>query len=351
MFLLPLALPPVDAAVAALLAAIFAFALTFLVRPLARALAQGLPVIGSAVASFADAAVARVRDAVTPWVDGAIGPLADLVARPTQALDHVLLQLEATIGAVAVQAMRAGGATMALIHAQVFLPLSHAIASLTSWTTRELDQLRRYVDGQVAAAVAYTEREANAARAGAEQTARGLVSQASAMLAGRIASVLDLAHAIGSDVSALKAYVATLATDFVRLRRQVGDLSPAMVGELANRAEKRAESYAAGAIDHLGGVVDAHFAETAARVAGLATEAATFARYLEQCGRPLCEGALPNTQALQGFQGAVDGALLIAFLAAAASDPKGTAKVIADALGGPAREIGDLFRSLQAAGR
>lgn len=327
-----LALAP-EAAVIALAAALLAWAATALFRPVFRSIAAGIPVISRAADAWALRTVLGLSVSVQGWIDSAVSPLAAVVLSPWQKLDHVFTEVEATFAAVASRLASMPAAILAAAHQVIYLPLATDIDQLTHWTRAQVAALAGSIDQAVATAEAYTAREANAARAGAERTAADALDALRQELAPEIAAATATANTALNDVHYLAGYAESLANIAEAQRATIGTVISSTIPTAIAGVKTAGEQYADGLVNHLGGVVDARFALVEAAAAKTAAVAASAESYVENCGKELCDGLQSTAQQLGQVAGVLDGAGILAWIISAAADPQGFAQTTQSMLG------------------
>lgn len=333
------------------IAAAIAFMLSWLAaqsmfKPLLNGLADTLGPVGAALAFGGDFLLQKLVQGLSPWADTAITPLSRTFGTAVQRLNVWMGAAVTTVEALgAAIVVNAAGAASSAVQtaidtaeqyardivqtvandAQVYAQnaINQAIA-LVGGVTLELRNFEQYVGQELASL-----------QAGIQSTVSAQVSQLTLTLQQEIASAEQEAQSIeaglsakvdaavasidGAVESAAERAVATLAPDVADLVRRV----PAVEGEVAALAPA-----------------------VAAVTATAAATAATLAKELEECITPLCNTYHDDIPIVQDVLNLFAAGALAAILAAAITDPDGTAHAADGVFGGFISEADGIVRSL-----
>ncbi len=332
-----------DAVIIAIMALLLLFATIYFFRWIAAGMAHplgGLPApfnrLAGALVSGAEGMAAAALGALGGWAQQALSPFQSFLDYLGQTLPALHLQSQVVWDSALGFAQGLYEHTFPQAYRDLSGYAQQLYALATQWAAGEIDALITSVNGGLATLQNRIDANAQADAQALEGVASALadyINQTGAAVADGVVSTADDALSYASAAGAWAVDYAEAVTLETRawfdaqMRASYDTLATAIVA---------VENWTADSVNTVAGVlyddivaIEKHITD----VVDVAIEAEQTWR--NDCGDPLCQGLLDFSRALQLMQGLVTGGVIMALVADAVRDPRGTAEAVNSVASGP----------------
>lgn len=305
---------------------IFAWALFSIFRPLIVGLAI-LPLgIGSWIAARVSSIVWGIWATVSPWVEASIGPISDTFGRLAVVASFFTTWSVDAAEAAWQAAWKIEYVTVPSGVARAFTYAWGVAQGVEQYAVTLFNAAQGYAGDLFRLSTAYAQQLAGEAIAYAEAEAQAVTGYAQSVFNAAIAYDQAEAQALeqwaGAGITDAERYAEQLASGVEGYAIGLVQDAEGYARQLAGEANAYAEQVGASALEQ---AVARDQVIWAALSQDIGAVDATLNQYLRDCGDPMCENLGGLSQGMSDIQSLlVDGALL-AFIAAAVTDPSGTA--------------------------